>query len=292
MPGVYEDENMNRILILLHEYQRDQRGLLIFALGQVWQNRGLQVSYAYGLMGRPEADLLIPQIDITHTPREYIDRIKSYSHVANRDVIDISKRRISANLLQEDEDYRGPVIVKTDNNCGGRPEYRLSKTRNHFVSLAMQIALPVAESFPGKRMSWRRTLRNYPIYDNLADVPGGVFKNRALVVEKFLPEKEGGRYFIRHYIFLGDRMRSVRRVGSSPFLKGSESVPAEEGLPVPVPVVDLRHQLGMDYGKIDYVIHEGQVVILDVNRTPGIPGKPAATAVTVDALADGIWSLF
>jgi hypothetical protein len=39
------------------------------------------------------------------------------------------------------------------------------------------------------------------------------------------------------------------------------------------------------------VIPEGQVVILDVNRTPGPPGTPEATARTVGDLAEGIWSL-
>ena len=53
----------------------------------------------------------------------------------------------------------------------------------------------------------------------------------------------------------------------------------------------MRRRLGLDYGKIDYVIHQGQVVILDANRTPAGPGTPEATARTVGDLADGIWSL-
>jgi hypothetical protein len=47
----------------------------------------------------------------------------------------------------------------------------------------------------------------------------------------------------------------------------------------------------MDYGKIDYTIHAGQVVILDVNRTPAMSGTPEATAHTAGLLAGGIWSL-
>jgi len=60
---------------------------------------------------------------------------------------------------------------------------------------------------------------------------------------------------------------------------------------VPKEVTGMRRRLGLDYGKIDYVIHQGQVVILDANRTPAGPGTPEATARTVGDLADGIWSL-
>jgi len=51
----------------------------------------------------------------------------------------------------------------------------------------------------------------------------------------------------------------------------------DEGLALPEPVLDMRRQLGLDYGKIDYAIHAGQVVILDVNRTPCI-SDPAVRA--------------
>jgi hypothetical protein len=50
----------------------------------------------------------------------------------------------------------------------------------------------------------------------------------------------------------------------------------------------LRSKIGLDCGKIAYTIHDGHVVILDVNRTLGVPGT---TARMVGDLADGIWSL-
>ena len=96
---------------------------------------------------------------------------------------------------------------------------------------------------------------------------------------------------MRHYLFMGDHTRSVRVSGSTPFLKRSKCILVDEKLPVPDQVVSLRNQLGLDYGKIDYVIHDSQVVILDVNRTPGAPHTTEATARTVNDLADGIWSL-
>jgi hypothetical protein len=272
----------------MHAYQPRHAGLLIDALSKAWQDRGLQVLCQYGIKQHPNADLLIPQIDLTHTPPEYFEYICSYSNVANRNIVDISKRRISEHLLCGDEDYHGPVIVKTDNNFGGLPEY----TRNEFwhllLSRFMERMISLAEFAFKQHLAWRRVLRKYLIYNSLAEVPSGVFKNQALVVERFLPEREGDLYFMRHYLFLGDHTRNIRIAGSTPILKSSNSLLVDEGLPVPEQVVRLRRQMGMDYGKIDYIIHNGQVVILDVNRTPG---APVTTGRTVGDLADGIWLL-
>ncbi|MGD0279119.1 MAG: hypothetical protein ABSC11_07410 [Smithella sp.] len=282
---------MKHIVIMFHEFHRQRQILLIHALSAAWKKMGLRVSFIYGIDKRPEADLLFPQIDLTHTPDEYVDFYGAYPGVINRCVTDISKRRISLNLLREDEDYQGPVIVKTDNNASGIPDY--SKFKIHklvFWRIAHRI-LPVAEYLSGRQMLWRKTLIPYLIYNNLSKVPAGVFKNHELVVERFLPEREGERFFMRHYLCLGDKVRSVRVSGFTPFLKRSECKLVDEGLVPPDEVVALRRCLGLDYGKIDYVINNGQVIILDVNRTPGLPGTPDATALTVNDLADGIWSL-
>jgi len=56
-------------------------------------------------------------------------------------------------------------------------------------------------------------------------------------------------------------------------------------------VLSLRRQPGLDYGKSDCTIHAGQVVIPDVNRTPGVSGVRGAPAPAVGDLADGIRSL-
>ena len=283
---------MKRILVLMHECrQPGPSHYLIDALREVWQSWGLQVSYVYGTGNRPDADLLIPHLDLTHTPPSYVEYIRSFPAAVNQDVVDISKRSISTHLLRGDEDYDGPVIVKTDNNYGGRPEYWLSRSRHPIRARVWPKVVRMAERALGRHMAWRRALLAYPIYNNLAEVPPGAFSNPALVIERFLPEREGDRYFMRHYLCLGDRTRSVRVAGSTPVLKRSACTPVDEGLAVPEPVLSLRRRLGLDYGKIDYTIHAGEVVILDVNRTPGQPGTPEATARTVGDLAEGIWSL-
>ena len=62
-------------------------------------------------------------------------------------------------------------------------------------------------------------------------------------------------------------------------------------IPVPEQVLRLRHHLGIDYGKIDYAIHNGEVVIYDVNRTPGGAGADSRASYLTGSLVDGIWSI-
>ena len=289
----HEGEALKRIAILMHEfYRRRSHTYLIDALAEVWNKQGLRVSCIYGVREPCDADLLIPHIDLTRTPPEYAEYIRAFPRAAGGGAGDISKRRISAQLLSLGDGNHGPVIVKTDANAGGLPE---------------DCVLPLAPSLllRGPRRCWRRSSSryaadagrgcaccvNYPVYPSPADVPRGVFRNRALVVERFLPEREGARYFMRHYLFLGDRARSTRVAGAVPFLKRAACVTVDEGLPVPDEVIALRHRLALDYGKIDYVMHGGKAVVLDANRTPDGPGTPEATARTIGDLADGIWSL-
>jgi hypothetical protein len=286
---------LKRIVILFHEYQH-RRGCFnytIYALSEMWRKWGLHVSFAYGIKDRPEADLLIPQIDLTHLPDDYAEFIGSYPNVVNRRVVDISKRSFSTHLLEEGDDYPGPVIVKTNNNYGGRQERWLVLPRHRFLSWVYRKVFPFAAQALGG-LAWQTVLDEYPVFQSLAEVPPAVFRNKALVVEKFLPEREGDRYFMRHYLFLGDHTRSVRVAGAQPFLKRAMCVGVDENLPVPAELTDLRRRLGFDYGKFDYTIHDGQVVILDVNWTPGAAGGPegkARSRRTAEDLAGGIWSL-
>ena len=56
-------------------------------------------------------------------------------------------------------------------------------------------------------------------------------------------------------------------------------------------VVCVRARLGFDYGKFDYVKHEGRYYLLDANRTPGAPESfvnDASVRASLDRLAGGI----
>ena len=283
---------MQRIVILLHDCQRlrGARGYLIYALAEAWRKNGLEVLWAYGIRDHPKADLLIPQVDLTRLPDDYIAYIKSYPKVVNGRIADISKRSFSQQLLEKGDGYQGPVIVKTDNNAGGQPERRLALSRYPLLSLLYRRTKRIAcQAFVG--LAQQTVLLEYPVFKSIREVPRGVFSNKALVVEKFLPEREGDWYFIRHHLFLGDHTRTVRVAGKEPFLKRPACVARDENLPVPPELVSLRRKLGFDYGKFDYTIHNGQVILLDVNWTPGPPGTADVQARAVRDLAGGIWSL-
>jgi hypothetical protein len=284
---------MKRIVILFHEYQRPQRhlGYIVDGLKEVWEKWDLQVSIVYGIRERVDADLLIPHVNLTHTPPEYAAFLESYPAVVNRHLLDISKRRISAQLVTEGDGWAGPVIVKTDANYGGRPEYWLARHRHPILARLRNRTHRALEYLLRRPLAWRTFLNQYPVFDSPAQVPPWVRKNSALIVERFLPEREGDQYFMRHYVFLGDHFRSTRVTSPSPFMKRSMCRPAGEGLPVPPEVLAMRRDLGVDFGKIDYVLHDGKTVILDVNRTPGLPGSPDADAHVIRDLAAGIWSL-
>ena len=280
-----------RILVLMHEYQRSKRGeYVIDALREEWEKKGIQMTYVFGTKERPEADLLIPHIDLTYRPPEYEDFINSYPNVINRNVIDLSKRRISKNLLSEDEDYSGPVIVKTDNNYCGRSDANAYRRKHPFRSWVSKRAASIGETVLRKPMRWRKILPKYPVYDSIKEVPAGVWKNQALVVEKFLPEKEGDYYHIHLYMFLGDCSRNVRVASLEPFVKNSTYTGSFENLQVPEEVLQFRRELGLDYAKIDYVVHEGQVEILDVSQTMGKGIMSEGVTGCISDLAEGIWS--
>ena len=117
----------------------------------------------------------------------------------------------------------------------------------------------------------------YPVFASMSQVPVEAWADPDLVVEKFLPEEDERGYALRHWIFLGDHERCTRVVGPHPVVKGSDAI---ERAPVAVPeeLRAWRRRLRFDYGKFDFVLHEGRPVLFDVNRTPTIPERLSGPA--------------
>lgn len=282
---------MKRIAILFHEKQQRRSLLLIDSLAEIWQARGMEVVTIYGLRPKPAADLLIPQVDLTRIPDEYQQYINSFPRVVNRGLRDISKRKVSNQQLKPEDNYTGAVIVKTDLNCGGLPELKLTGVSSPVLVRALTRMLGWREALLGQRLHKARMLINYPVFSSLQEVPVGVFDNPALIVERFLPEVEGEFYYTRHYVFLGDKFRSFRIGSHAAQVKSANSFYAGDIAEVPTEIIAARRELGMDYGKIDYTIHNGRVVLLDVNKTPGRPSGQHSTEKAALGLADGIYRL-
>lgn len=263
-----------RIVIITHAHDRfADVNYLLHALIRHWTAAGHHVSVVVGLDNWPDADVAILHIDLSVIPTAYADAARRYPVVVNGRALDIRKRTVSRNLLCPTDDWRGRVIVKTDLNYGGRPEQKLRDLAG----------LSGAEpDIPGTVMTGP-----YPVLDSIADVSDEVWRNPDLVVERFLPEQDERGYWMRLWVFFGDQERCTRFLSSEPVIKGGNLL-AYEPAPVPDSLRAERERLGFDYGKFDFVMHEGQPVLLDANRTPGAPPHADALEAAYARLARGI----
>lgn len=272
----------------------DSTAYLIHSLMCEWQRWGIEVGIVRGARRPPTRSLLIPHLDLTVTPPAYRRILAVHPRVFNRLVTDISKRRISNNLVDRDDPWDGPVIVKTDRNCGAEPEEVLCGpavwVRRVWRGVLRRLG---PGGTPRSRPSWRSVTtmksRDYPVFPSLGEVPPEVFRNDALVVERFLPEMLDGDYCLRYYYCCGRAEANVLLRSRDPVIKGTNASSIEEA-PIPPGVREIRQRLGMDYGKLDYVLHDGCPVLLDVNRTPAAGALALAGILDrlVPRLAEGI----
>ena len=129
---------------------------------------------------------------------------------------------------------------------------------------------------------------DYPIYDSPRQVPRIVWHNPDLVVERLLCERREEFYCVRSWTFLGDAERNILFYAKQPIIKSSVAV-KNESAEVPDEFRRMRRKLGFDFGKFDYGIVDGRVVLYDANRTPTI-GDPAIFLPIFKMLAPGIYA--
>lgn len=269
---------MKRIAILVHDSDVSfGSGSPVYALELLmheWQRTGFDVVIVRGTDRFMPADVLIPHLDMTVIPESYRLFAARYPKSINERVTDISKSVISSNLLRWDDDYSGPVIVKTDRNYGGIPEAEFDSTsarrRSALVRAVSRIASRLSRSVAGLS-PWRYVDHmnpgDYPVFPSLESVPRAVFKNKNLVVEKFLPEIDGDDYVLRYYYFFGDCEMCFLLKSKEKVIKFSNAFQVEE-TPIHPDVRAMRKKIGCLFGKMDYVVHDGRPIVFDLNRTP------------------------
>jgi hypothetical protein len=262
------------IAILTHGSDRhfDRTKYLIHPLARLWERMGLRTSVFRGTGTFAPAGLLIPHIDLTVRPPEYQGFLEKYPRVLNRGVRDISRSAFSQIRVQPDSPDTGPVIVKTNRNHGGLPERRLAAGPGRpSLRRELQDRWAAFRSARRWRIRWESIewldTSSYPVFDSLGKVPRGVFENPNLFVEQFVPEREGGRYGVRYSYVLGSREITLRLQSKDLVIKGSNAEAREEVV-TPPEIGQLRRRLGLDYGKIDFVVRDGRTLPLDVNTTP------------------------
>jgi hypothetical protein len=280
-----------KIVVLIHEKDEGFYRIhyFIHRLMQEWESIGLQVEVARGLGQLENADALIPHIDLTVLPEEYTAVYRRYPVVINRQLHDISKQAISQALVQKGDSYRGPVIVKTNYNSGGIPERFLLPTGRFHLPNKWGFRSRIASKLEQRLLGWKRvkTLMSYPVFDSLDDVPAGVFENPRLVVERFLPEVRRGHYCCRHYLFFGDKAQNRIVYSSDRIVKGATIVDTES-LPNEPALERYRSRLGLDFGRLDYVMTEDGPVVFDINRTPAYRTDEEFFTTAAPILAQGL----
>lgn len=238
---------------------------------------GYEVITRYGPDRLPHADIVILHVDQTVVPRAYQEALADYPVVVNRNIIDVSRGRYSEIRVSRDSGYRGAVIVKTNANYGGLPEHNANERTNRF------------SFFRWRTRKFLNPLR-YPVFSSSNEVPPGVWKNPDLIVEKFLPEKEGNEFFVRYWAFFGDRSDAGRFGSSNPIIKFRNRTTEYVPIKIPEELREKRKELHMDFGRFDFVVHDNKVVLFDVNKTLGARAIMTDYADALDELALGIES--
>lgn len=247
---------MARILIIQHRTEPLARGnYAIWLLAERWAAAGHTIKLASGWRGLPESDVAIVHVNLSVVPPGYAEAARASPIAINVAAADIRKRLVSRNLVLPGDGWEGPVIVKTDLNCNGVPEIVAELRRRKTLQLPEGAA---PQTIP------------YTVYPHAREVPANVWPEGNLIVERFLPEREGEDYFLRTWIFFGPAECCRRFRARNAIIKGAAY---EEVTPVEVPpfLRAERERLGLDYGKFDFVMHEGEPILLDVNKTMGSP---------------------
>ncbi len=292
-----------RILILFHADEHPDRTheYRVTHCVPPWRAEGFDVAMQFGVATPLDADIVVPQVDLSVMPGDYQRALAAHPCVVNREVTDIRKTVFSSNLVRQHDSYQGPVIVKTNANFGGAPERRLARRQPLPTRVAQGLrtaarrAQRVVSSGSTDPLAYAEALdpSRYPIFPHKRDVPAAVFDNPDLIVERFRPEHIGGQYHLRSYAFLGDRSITIRSAADGPIVKGANGRAPDE-VPVHDRIVAERSALRFDYGKFDYVLHNGEAVLLDINATPSFGAVyPAALREHVArTLAPGIEACF
>jgi hypothetical protein len=272
-----------------------RRRFLVQLMIPRWETMGVRVVVLTDQDPFVPADVALLHADLSVVPETCRRLAERYPRVLNGAAIDTRKRRFSQLLVNQDGPNPGRVIIKTDCNCGGGQELRrhileqplgrwIRRLRLERFFFRELLRLEAHRSWQRRRMLGRK---GYRVFEDRDQAPPGVWKNPNLIVERFLAEREGEQYYCRHWIFFGAQEVTRRSRSRQPIVK-FDGVIERTRDSVPAELRAIRQQLGFDYGKFDYGIVNGRVVLYDVNRTPGAVADARAHAETVECLSEGL----
>jgi len=248
---------MPRIAVISHKFDKfAKRSYLLAGILKEAEQAGVAAEITRGPRHFVEADLAVLHVDATVIDPEYTALAARYRRTINLSISNIGKSRISGAALRRGEHWPGPVIVKTELNGRGAPEFYHN-----------QVAALRGKPAPHPAVTG---LRDYVVFDRAADVPDKVWQDQSLAVEKFLPERDPRGFALRTWVFMGRRETCSRCVSAEPIVKGADVI-SRELVEVPEELRETRARLGFEYGKFDFVVHDGMAVLFDANMTPTVP---------------------
>jgi hypothetical protein len=250
---------MTRIAIITHKFDKfPRRSYLLGNILKEVERAGIEVEVTHGPRKRVDADVAILHVDATVVDPEYTALAKRYRRTINLGVRNIRTR----------------LIVKTDLNARGAPELY----HNEVAALRGKPA-------PHPQVT---ALRDYMLFDQVGDVPDQIWRDPQLAVEKFMPERDPRGFALRTWCFMGGRETCSRCVSADAVVKGS-FILARELADVPDELRHVRARLGFDYGKFDFVLHDGRPILFDANFTPTVPENlTEELAISAKELAQGL----
>jgi hypothetical protein len=260
-------------------YLPGDRRHMIVLIEEALEAMGVEIVHVTKASGYVPADAAFVHIDQSIISPEARTLALRYPASINAYATDIRKFRYIDGLLGRDDSCDAPVIVKSNLNYAGMPERDAAR---HEGPIGRRLLNRVSNRLRRQSKYAIRTKEDYRIYPTLSDVPRHYFRND-YVVQKFMPENDGEKNVLREYIFLGDlHYQNIER-SDQLIITEDEHVSCEPFEPHPR-LLATRRRLGLDYGKIDFTLINGEPFICDANKTLGL-GEFGDTAWLADDVA-------
>ncbi|MBK8196811.1 MAG: hypothetical protein IPK75_00475 [Acidobacteria bacterium] len=239
---------------------------VVVELAQQLAGMGVDIVHLHGTSKFVPADAIFVHVDLSVVPRQVAQFAQRYPIRINALALDIRKSQFVDGLLDGAAPYPAPVIVKSDLNYGGAPE----RGELGLPGRALRRARRLLTRAPAQLIAAKS---DYRIFPDLADVPRGYFAP-GMIVQKLMLEKDGDKNLLREYIFLGGQHFENIERSADAIITEDEHVSCLPFVPHPR-LLNLRRRLKLDYGKIDYVMIDGEPFVFDANKTLGIGQAPA-----------------
>ncbi|MBI1399618.1 hypothetical protein [Hyphomonas sp.] len=250
-------------LAILHDKgtPRGDRLHMVVQIADHLREMGVEVIDLHGTGYFEPADAVFVHVDRSVVSPKLQRFARRFPVQINAHAGDIRKRTFVDGLLEPGDSYPAPVILKSDLNYGGAPELV-----NRSLLKRMTDRLTRLATRPPPRLITQKS--DYRIFPTLADVPPGYFTPDN-IVQKLMLEKAGEKNMLREYIFLGRLHYENIEQSRSEIITEDEHVSCLPFEPHPR-LVNMRRRLNLDYGKIDYVMIDGEPFIFDANKTLGL----------------------